>query len=149
MASTITCRAAEARAVIDDKVWRSYFKFAFDRNPWDRQVSFYHHRYRNAKLPPSFARFMHDDARARIDNYDIYSIEGDVAVDFVGRYERLDDDLKLALGRVGVKLSTELPRAKATFRHNKIPYRDYYDDDTRAIVARWYAREIELLHYEF
>ena len=40
---------------------------------------------------------MHEDARARIDNYDIYSIDGDVAVDFVGRYESLADDLKLAL----------------------------------------------------
>ena len=79
--------AAEARELIDDKVWRSYFKFAFDRNPWDRQVSFYHHRYRNEKAQPTFASFMHEDARARIDNYDIYSIDGDVAVDFVGRYE--------------------------------------------------------------
>jgi hypothetical protein len=84
-----------------------------------------------------------NDGRARIDNYDIYSIDGNVAVDFVGRY----DDLKLALGRVALSLSTELPRAKATFRHGKVPYRDYYDDDTRAIVARWYAREIELLDY--
>ena len=73
---------------------------------------------------------MHEDARARIDNYDIYSIDGDVAVDFVGRYERLDGDLKLALERVGLCLDTELPRAKATFRPNDLPYRDYYDDET-------------------
>jgi Sulfotransferase family len=141
--------AAEVRALVDDKVWRSYFKFAFDRNPWDRQVSFYHHRYRNEKVPPSFAYFMHDDARARIDNYDIYSIDGGVAVDFVGRYESLEKDLKTALDRVGLCLKTELPRAKATFRRTNLLYRNYYDDDTRAIVARWYAREIELLDYEF
>ena len=141
--------AAEARALVDDKVWRSYFKFAFDRNPWDRQVSFYHHRYRNKKVPPSFACFMHDDARARIDNYDIYSIDGGVAVDFVGRYESLKEDLKTTLDRLGLCLKTELPRAKATFRPTNRLYRNYYDDDTRAIVARWYAREIELLDYEF
>src|SRR4029078_3843048 len=114
-----------------------------------RQVSFYHHRYRNEKAPPSFASFMHEDARARIDNFDIYSLDGDVAVDFVGRYESLADDLKLALGHVGLSLEAELPRAKTTFRRNALPYRDYYDDDTRGIVARWYAREIELLNYEF
>ena len=70
------------------------------------------------------------DARARIDNYDIYSIDGDVAVDFVGRYESLADDLKLALGHVGLSLDAELPRAKTTFRRTTLPYRDYYDEET-------------------
>jgi len=130
-------------------VWQSYFKFAFDRNPWDRQVSFYHHRYRNEKEPPSFATFMREDDRARIDNFDIYSIEGDVAVDFIGRFETLGEDLRRALDHVGLNLCTALPRAKTNFRPTTLPYRDYYDDDTRAMVARWYAREIELLDYQF
>ena len=141
--------AAAARALLDEKIWRSYFKFAFDRNPWDRQVSFYHHRYRHEKEPPSFASFMHQDCHARINNYDIYSIDGDVSVDFVGRFESLADDLKLALQRVGLSLAAELPRAKTTFRRGDAPYREYYDEDTRESVARWYAREIKLLDYAF
>jgi hypothetical protein len=49
--------ATEARALLnDDKIWRSYFKFAFDRNPWDRQVSFYHHRYRGKAEPSALLR---------------------------------------------------------------------------------------------
>jgi Sulfotransferase family len=140
--------AAEARALIDDKVWRSYFKFAFERNPWDRQVSFYHHRYRGEKEPPPFSRFMHQDRAARLNNYDIYAIDGTVAVDFVGRYERLEEDLALALGRIGVA-APALPRAKGTFRQTKVPYREYYDDETREMVRDWYAREIALLDYEF
>ena len=142
--------AAEARARIGDKVWRSYFKFAFDRNPWDRQVSFYHHRYRNEKAPPSFASFMHEDARARIDNFDIYSIDGDVAVDFIGRFEnsrRGSENCARACWLM------PLHRAAAGQDHisaaRTLPYREYYDDDTQGIVARWYAREIELLDYEF
>ena len=43
----------------------------------------------------------------------------------------------------------QLPRAKSTFRRGSAPYRDYYDDETREIVARWYAREIEFLDYQF
>jgi hypothetical protein len=40
--------AAEVRARLDDRVWHSYFQFAFVRFPLDRQVSFYH-RYRREK----------------------------------------------------------------------------------------------------
>jgi hypothetical protein len=141
--------AAEARALLDEKIWRGYFKFAFDRNPWDRQVSFYHHRYRGEAEPPPFATFMHEDRHARINNYDIYSIDGDVAVDFVGRFENLEEDLKTALHHVGLDLASELPRAKTTFRRSNLPYRDYYDEDTRAMVGSWYQREIELLDYAF
>ena len=142
--------AEQARALLnDDKAWRGYFKFAFDRNPWDRQVSFYHHRYRRQSEPPPFASFIKGDARARIHNYEIYSIGGDVAVDFVGRYERLEEDLKHALGQVGLTLDQALPRAKTTFRQSAKPYRDYYDSDTRAIVGDWYSREIALLDYVF
>jgi Sulfotransferase family len=140
--------AAEARALIDDAVWRSYFKFAFERNPWDRQVSFYHHRYRREAEPPPFSRFMHQDRAARLNNYDIYAIDGTVAVDFIGRYESLEEDFALALDRVGIA-PLALPRAKGTFRQSKVPYQQYYDDETREMVRDWYAREIELLDYEF
>jgi hypothetical protein len=92
---------------------------------------------------------MHQDRHARINNYDIYAIDGDVSVDFVGRYESLADDLKIALGHVWLKPAAELPRAKTIFRRGNAPYREYYDEATPDIVARWYAREIELLDYAF
>ena len=56
--------------------------------------------------------------------------------------------MRLALDRVGVAVP-ELPRAKGTFRQTKVPYREYYDDETREMVRDWYAREIELLDYAF
>lgn len=144
--------AEEAKTLLnDDQVWRSYFKFAFDRNPWDRQVSFYHHRYRKVTMPPPppFPHFIHEDKRARLNNYEIYSMGGDVAVDYVGRYETLEDDLKYALRQVGITLDEVLPRAKANFRKDKRPYQDFYDADTRDIVGKWYEREIKLLDYAF
>jgi hypothetical protein len=141
--------AKEARALLGDRVWRTYFKFAFDRNPWDRQVSFYHHRYRREKVPPPFAAFIHADRRARINNFQIYSIDGEVAVDYVGRFEHLQEDLAHALKQVGVTFDGELPRAKTTTGRNAAPYRSYYDAETRDIVGRWYAAEIKLLGYAF
>ena len=142
--------AEQARKLLnDDAVWRSYFKFAFDRNPWDRQVSWYLYKTKSKRVRPSFERFMGSRRRAYVTNYAQYTIEGALAVDFVGRYEKLEEDLKHALGQVGLTLDQPLPRAKTTFRKSAKPYRDYYDSDTREIVGDWYAREIKLLDYAF
>jgi hypothetical protein len=87
--------AKEARALLNDnKIWRSYFKFAFDRNPWDRQVSAYHYRYRNAQNLPPFSAYMRRRRRVWVNNYEIYSIDGDVCADFVGRFENLAADFR-------------------------------------------------------
>jgi hypothetical protein len=142
-------KAAEMRAHIDPAVWRSYFKFAFERNPWDRQVSLYYHRYREETERPDFATFIHKDKKAHINNFGVYSIDGDLAVDFLGRFETLDQDLRFALDQVGLSTAEALPDAKTRFRPGTVPYRDHYDEETRNIVADWYASEIKLLGYEF
>jgi hypothetical protein len=142
--------AKEARALLnDDTIWRSYFKFAFERNPWDRQVSAYHFRYRRKENPPPFSAYMRRKRRAWINNYEIYSIDGEPCVDFVGKFENLAEDFRKALKQVGLSFDRELPRAKANYRRSVKPYRDYYDDETRAIVGDWYSPEIRYLGYEF
>ena len=79
--------ASRVRGYVGDEVWRSYFKFAFDRNPWDRQVSWYLYKTKTKLARPSFESFMADRARAFVSNYAIYTINGALAVDYVGHYE--------------------------------------------------------------
>lgn len=79
----------------------------------------------------------------------VYSIDGNLAVDFLGRFETLEKDLRFALEHVGLSTAEALPDAKTRFRPVSVPYRDHYDEDTRNIVADWYASEIKLLGYEF
>ena len=90
------------RAYVGDDIWRSYFKFAFDRNPWDRQISWYFYKTKTKASRPSFERFMASRRRAYVDNHEIYMEGGALAVDFLGRYENLDADLAKALEMVGV-----------------------------------------------
>jgi len=143
--------AAEARALLnDDAIWRSYFKFAFDRNPWDRQVSWYLYKTKSKSIRPSFERFMQDRRRAFVTNYAIYTIDGALAVDFVGRYENLQDELAKALDLAGVGQHLKVPRTNVTPDKDQArDYRSYYSDATRERVAEWYAPEIALLHYGF
>jgi len=133
-------KAEEMRANIDPAVWRSYFKFAFERNPWDRQVSLYYHRYREKDDRPDFATIIHKDKKAHINNFGVYSIGGNLAVDFLGRFETLEKDLRFALDHVGLSTAEALPDAKTRFRPGSVPYRDHYDEETRNIVTDWYAR---------
>jgi hypothetical protein len=72
---------------------------------------------------------------------------GEVAVDFVGRFENLDSDLSKVAGLTGLPLDLPLPRLQAVGRPRR--YADFYTAATRNAVARRYARDIELFSYRF
>ena len=142
--------ASRVRDYVGEEVWRSYFKFAFDRNPWDRQVSWYLYKTKTKRARPSFERFMEDRPRAFVTNYAQYTIDGALAVDFVGRYENLEKDLTNALAAAGIRRHLEIPRTNVTPQRDATRhYSSYYSTHTKALVADWYAPEIAALGYAF
>ncbi|MDX2265971.1 MAG: sulfotransferase family 2 domain-containing protein [Hyphomicrobiales bacterium] len=142
--------AAEIKARLGDDIWRRYYKFTVERNPWDRQISIYYWRQRDDAARPPFAEFMRNEKLARGNNFYMYSLGGAVAVDRICRYENLAAEVQAALAEAGLKVEVTLPRAKGGSRKSeRRHYRDYYDDETRETVARWYADEIRATGYEF
>jgi len=140
--------AWQVRDYVGEEVWRTYFKFAFDRNPWDRQVSWYFYKTKSKAQRPSFERFMTSRRHAYVDNYQLYAIDGAPAMDFIGRYEQLEQDLGNALSMIGLDNAINLPKTNVT-KTREQNYRSYYSAGTKALVADWYAREIALLGYGF
>jgi hypothetical protein len=140
--------AWRVKAYLGEEVWRSYFKFAFDRNPWDRQVSWYFYKTKSKSSPPPFDDFLASKRRAYVNNYELYTIHSDLAVDFVGRYERLENDFAKALEFIGVRQSIALPRTNVSTARER-DYRAYYSPRTKAVVADWYAPEIAMFGYRF
>jgi len=142
--------AAEAKAFLSDEAWNSYYKFSFDRNPWDRLVSAYFwRRYQTGNDALSFQEFLTQQRPHVLSNYSIYSIEGRVAVDFVGRYETLLVDLRKILDRIGIAEPVELPRLKAKARTDRRPYREIITPDQHAFIASHCRAEIALMGYTF
>jgi hypothetical protein len=142
--------AERVRVYVGEEVWRSYFKFAFDRNPWDRQVSWYLYKTKSKKPRPSFERFMANRKRAYVDNYQLYTIGGAPALDFIGRYENLEADLNKALELIGAGRSLAIPRTNVSRdRDASGDYHALYTPETRQLVADWYQPEIALLGYGF
>lgn len=106
--------AALIRARVGRKVWDSYFTFCFERDPWDKVVSWYFYSTRNDADRPAFERWA---ATAPLPtDWNRYTLRGAVAVDFVGRFETLDADLTRALAEVAIRDVPELPRAKGQLR---------------------------------
>lgn len=137
------------RIYAGEDVWRDYYKFAFDRNPWDRQVSWYLYKTKSKRTRPSFEAFMKSH-RAFIDNHDIYMKDGALAVDYLGRYEHLEEDLNQALANAGVRRRISVPKVNVTPNKDASrDYRSYYSPELQELVAEWYAPEIKLLGYSF
>ena len=142
--------AWRVRTYCGEEVWQSYFKFSFERNPWDRQVSWYHYKTKSLDQAarPSFAAFNADKRRAYVENWDLYTMDARIVLDFVGRYENLAEDFAHVLGRIGLTGEVELPKTNVS-KGRSSGYRDYYDEAGKALVAEWYAPEIKHFGYAF
>jgi hypothetical protein len=140
--------AFEVRARAGAKTFDSYFKFCFERNPWDRMVSsFFWEKSRVRNCPQDFETYIRV-WRAR-ENFELYTYDGKVMVDFIGRYEDIEEDWRKALAGAGIHEPPQLGNEKSQFRPRGESYRDYYTPETRDIVAKRYASTIDLLGYAF
>jgi hypothetical protein len=141
--------AAWVRRHVDPNVWSSYFKFCFERNPYDRAISRYYWKTRERPDPPPISAFFRGAERRRISNWPTYTIDDRIAVDFVGRFENLAGDLAQALRQVGLSLDFELPRTKTRFRRDKRHYSEVLDAHSRELVTRECARELAAFGYRW
>jgi hypothetical protein len=135
--------ASVIRARLGRKVWDRYFTFCFERNPWDKVVSMYFYATRGSSRRPSLEQWI-DSVQLRSDWY-LYAIRGVVGVDFVGQYDRLDQDLAHALKEVGITDLPELPRAKGQHRSRDQETVITADADRR--VRDVFAQEIRYFGY--
>ncbi|MFK7818556.1 MAG: sulfotransferase family 2 domain-containing protein [Planctomycetaceae bacterium] len=142
--------ATEVVDAIGLDVWNSYFKFCFERNPWDRTVSAYY--WKHSKEPrPTMTEFIDSGYPSKLKKrgFDLYSLDGKIAVDAVYRFEHLADDLDDARQRIGLPTTMELINAKSNQRKEKRDYREYFSANDAERIATLFADEIEHLGYAF
>jgi hypothetical protein len=140
----------EVATQIEKKVWDSYYKFCFERNPWDRVVSLYYWKFKTEPRP-TILEFVESSAPIILKRrgYELYTINGDIAVDKVCRYESLSEELEQIRDRLGFSDELELPRAKSRFREDKRSYRDILGEKEKAKIAELFRDEINLFGYNF
>lgn len=151
-----------AKEMLPHEIFTRLYKFAFVRNPWDLQVSSYHHLKRERPHLVAHVRDFADFIRWKLDPDRLYqyhvdtSIErqtdylkdlsGNLTVDFIGRYERLQQDFDAVCARLRLG-SRRLPYKRRA--EDRDDYRTYYNDVTAALVAAHFKTDIETLGYTF
>jgi hypothetical protein len=152
-----------AQEMLPQELFEKLFKFVFVRNPWDLQVSSFHHIRRERphvmshvetfeeflrwKLDPERPYQYHVDTSIELQSDYVIDLHGKVLVDFIGRYESLHDDFEEACRRIGVTAPVLPHKRQATDRSKD--YRSYYSDDLAEMVAERFAPDIKLFGYTF
>ena len=151
----------------------NYFKFSIVRNPWDMTVSMYNYMWHSNHSWPNQWRLQLNDQQKNLSfkqwikspffqtptirSADIlldggkdgeffdWVISSNWALDFILKFENLKNDFDIVCDKIGIP-HQRLPHYNKT-KHKH--YTEYYDDETREIVARKYAKDIEYFGYKF
>ncbi len=143
---------------LDKNIIDTYFKFAFVRNPFERMVSVVKyanrwHRNRGTNMHFEFKEFVssfnNKSNPTHLENVQSskYGSQYDFTrgCDFIGKFENLQEDFNIICDKIGIPRQ-QLSHKNAT---NHKHYTEYYDDETRSIVAEKYAKDIEYFGYKF
>ena len=129
----------------EKKFQEQYFCFTFVRNPFSRAVSEFLWLKKECKITfETFKIFAKQGSPIPWHKESQYSFINK-NIDFVGRFEKLQEDFSIACDKIGIS-SLELPHKNKT-KHKH--YTEYYDDETREIIAEKYAKDIEHFGYKF
>ncbi len=135
---------------IHPDIWDSYYKFCFERNPWDKTISEYYWSGADKKYRSIFD-FIKSGGMKRIKAFDMYTINKIVCVDKIYKFEDMDNALKDLTERFSLQEPLKMPKYKAygNLRKDKRNYRDILSNKEVQLINTIFAREIALLDYRF
>ena len=153
-------RARDIKNCILSRQWRTYYKFCCERNPWDKLLSRYAWRYagRDKLLPDAISPELMDEfltaslaETPSLSDYDCYTNkQGQVILDKIIRYEKLNEDLAEVCNHLGIEFDGELKElVKVSSKNSSLSYRDVFSPKQRDLITSACKNEIKLFGYEY
>lgn len=155
--------------------FKDFLKFSFVRNPYSRVVSLFEDKVRRGpgthwEIPfwsqhkkssfVEFVRFLSEGNNYLFDRHsqpqylNLNKLNGFLPevkyLNFIGRVETFDEDLKKLCQLIGFRLN-EYPKKNISKESDKMfgDYKDYYCEESKNIISQIYKKDLELFKYDF
>ena len=129
---------------------QTYSLFGVVRNPYSRMISWWQFKSAHRNFKDWLIGFGNESKDSAINqfqqmSYSDYFCCRDICVNNFIKTETLQSDFNILCNTIDIP-HIQLPRINKT---NHKHYTEYYDDETREIVAQKYAKDIEYFGYKF
>ncbi len=141
-----------------------YFKFTVVRNTYDRIYSVFNYTITGGngnggsiklarQVPKDFKSFCKEYVMDGIDyktipmlqpQLDYIIIDGSIVMDFIGRFDNLENDFSVIRSLTGVKKKLPMTRVR-----DQKPYTVAYDQEIKDIIHHAYYKEIKYFNFTF
>ena len=143
--------AKMARDLYGENIWKTYTKFSVIRNPWDRIVSMWVTKWwhpasglREDCTFDEFVRKVKPHPNEKYNTLHCHKILND-ELDFILRFESLQEDFSLMLGNIGIN-DIVLPHIEKRERKH---YKMMYNEKRKKVVSRRFRRDIKKFGYSY
>jgi hypothetical protein len=142
--------ATRVRELIGKPTWNAYYKFCFERNPWEKVVSYFNwKRHGQGKRLPEFDRWvLQKTHRLPLDGR-LYFDRDTCMMDEVFDFRGFEPSFREICNRLGIPFQAQMPREKTGIAKTVPNYAAFYNSETEQKVADVFRREIRLLDYRF
>jgi chondroitin 4-sulfotransferase 11 len=160
--------------MLDINYYQNYYKFCFVRNPWDRLYSWYKMMIKK-QIHNSFSKYLLENSKNFSEFLELTDIiyetkdsefnenfpypkslsfnqldyitddNGIILVDFIGRFELLEEDYNKIMEKIGIN-NIFLPHINKSTNGE---YRHFYTDNDIEKVYNMYKRDIDYFGYKF
>ncbi|WP_338732838.1 sulfotransferase family 2 domain-containing protein [Mangrovimonas cancribranchiae] len=143
---------------VNKKEYDEYFKFSFVRNPYHRAYSWYngimkdpvHRKQYNIDSDITFEEFLvkylHKKRLMKPYMHFLKEYSGKIPLDFIGRFESLEDDFKFICDTLNIKVELPHKNNKKSFQKD---YSKVYTEKSYNLITEYYKEDISYFNYVF
>ena len=142
--------ALRVKELVGEEIWNTYYKFCFERNPWEKVVSYYNwKKHGQGRSIPPFEEYVLQKTHRLPQDAKLYFDDDVSMMDDVFDYNNFIETFTEVCTRLNIPFDGKMPREKTGINKNPTEYREYYTDETRACIEYVFNREIKLMRYQF